>query len=277
MSLPDDRSQACQSSPSDATAREGATSREPDKPSGSARRTWLISLAAGLLAGLFSAGIGEVSPALFPPDLDLSPEVRAQGSSLPVEITRRRMVANDRAAELTHGALGCLLGLCLGAAGGLVRRSARAAIAAAVAGLILGGTAAAATTKLVLPVFHSTRAGLSEEDRNSDLALALRTHGLIWTAAGAAAGLALGLGLGGGGAAVARATFGGILGAALGTVIYEFAGALYFPVAETFQPVAKYPAPRMMAQFTVALCVAAGACWAVHHLRLRRAPPRAIA
>jgi hypothetical protein len=125
-----------------------------------------------------------------------------------------------------------------------------------------------------LPSFHATRAEFSDEDHNSDLALALRTHAAIWLAVGTAAGLALGFGLGGGGAQVARATLGGILGAGLAAVIYEFGGALVFPLAETFQPVAKYPTPRLMAHLTMALCVAAGACWAVYHLRLRRADPR---
>jgi hypothetical protein len=181
------------------------------------------------------------------------------------------MLSNDRIAALTHGGLGLLLGLSLGAAGGLVRRSTRAAIAAGVVGLVLGGAAGAATTMLVVPSYHANRADLSDEERNSDLGLALRTHGAIDLAIGAAAGFALGLGLGGGAARVARATFGGILGAGLAAVIYEFAGALLFPVAETFQPVAKYPEPRLMAHLTTAFWVSAGAFWAVHHLRLRRA------
>ena len=179
------------------------------------------------------------------------------------------MAANDRAAALTNAGLGLFLGLALGAAGGLARRSARAAIAAGFTGLILGGTAGAVTTQLVLPSFHTARAEAPEEERNTDLALALRTHAAIWLAVGAAAGLALGFGLGGG-AQLVRATIGGTLGAGLATVIYEFGGAIVFPLAETFQPVAKYPTARLLAHLTVALCVTAGAYWAVHHLRLRR-------
>ena len=51
-------------------------------------------------------------------------------------------------------------------------------------------------------------------------------------AVGAAAGLALGLGLGGG--RVARAIIGGILGAAVAAVIYEFGGAVVFPLDRTY-------------------------------------------
>jgi len=226
------------------------------------------------LAGLFSFGIGEVTPNLFAPSFDPLPVLRAPSPRLARELRRRNLVFNDRAAALTYGGLGLLLGLSLGAAGGLARRSTRSAIAAGVTGLVLGGPAGAATAFLVLPSYHAARAQFTEEDHNSDLALALRTHGAIWLAIGAAAGLALGFGLGGG-AQVARATVGGVLGAAVAAVIYEFGGALVFPLAETFQPVAKYPTPRLWAHLSMALCVAAGALWAVHHLRLRRAKLRA--
>jgi hypothetical protein len=166
-----------------------------------------------------------------------------------------------------------LLGLALGAAGGRVRKSPRAAILAGLAGLILGGTAGAGATLALLPSYHAARADAPDEESTNDLALALRTHGGIGIAIGAAAGLALGLGLGGG-SRIARATFGGILGAILGAVIYEVAGALVFPVAETFRPMAVAPAPRLLAHLSVALCVAAGALWAANHLQLRRTATR---
>jgi hypothetical protein len=63
--------------------------------------------------------------------------------------------------------------------------------------------------------------------------------------------------------------FWGILGAGLAAVIYKSAGALVFPVAETFRPVAKYPTPRLMAHLTIALCVAAGALFFANHLTIR--------
>src|SRR5205085_1057995 len=98
---------------------------------------------------------------------------------------------------------------------------------------------------------------------------ALLTHGGIWIATGAAAGLAFGLGLGGA-ARIARSLFGAILGAALATVIYEFAGAVVFPVAETFRPTAVAWPPRLLAHLCVALGISAGALWAALHLHLRR-------
>jgi hypothetical protein len=231
-----------------------------------------LILAAGLLAGLVSFGFGEVAPRLVPPSLDLPPEIRARRNDVPIELGRRYRIASDRAAALASGGLGMLLGLALGMAGGLTRGSSRAAIAAAIAGLVVGGIAGAGTTALVLPRYHAARAAATDEDANLDLGLALATHGAIWIAVGAAAGLALGLGLGGG-ARVGRAVVGGILGAGLAAVLYEFAGAVAFPLSETFRPVAKTPGPRLLAHLGVAICVAVAAYWAAHHLSLRRASP----
>jgi hypothetical protein len=179
-------------------------------------------------------------------------------------------VSRDRSAALAYGGLGAALGLALGAAGGLARRSSRAAIAAAVTGLLLGGAAGAGATLSLVPLYHAARAATPDDEVTNDLALALRTHCGIWVAVGAAGGLARGRGLGGG-ARTARAVIGGVLGAALATVVYEFGGAVVFPVAETFRPMAVTPAPRLLAHLCVALFTAAGANWAAHHLRLRRA------
>jgi hypothetical protein len=153
------------------------------------------------------------------------------------------------------------------------RRSPGAAIAAGVVGALLGGAAGAGMTSVLLPIYHATRASFPDADQNNDLALALETHGGIWLAVGAAAGLALGIGLGGG-ARMARALIGGILGAVVGAAIYEFGGAVLFPVAETFRPMAKAVMPRLLAHLAVALCVAAGALLVADHLALRRTTPR---
>jgi hypothetical protein len=238
----------------------------------SAVRIWLVILAAGLLGGAAGFGIGETAPKLVPVSYELSPEIRMNRSQVPIEIERRKSISRDKSAALAYGGLGMVLGLGLGAAGGLARRSPRAAISAGIVGLVLGGVAGAATTTLVLPSYHAARAARTDDNFNEDLSLALRTHGAIWLAIGAVAGLALGLGLGGA-ANVARAMIGGILGASVATAIYEFGGAVGFPLAQTFQPMAPEMIPRLLAQFLVALCIAVVAYWAARHLRLNRAAP----
>ena len=236
MSLANDLSPTSPVASGDRPAHEGV-SRDPDKPPWPSGRTWSIILAAGMLAGLCAFGIGEVTPSLFPRSNDFAPEIRAQPFLRALEMQKRIMLFNDQAAAAVYGGLGLLLGLALGAAGGLARRSNRAAIAAGFTGMVLGGTAGAATPYLVLPPYNAARIATTDDDKNIDLGLSMRTHLAIWSAIGASAGFALGLGLGGG-APVVRATVGGILGAGLATVIHEFGGALVFPLAETFRPLA---------------------------------------
>ena len=59
-----------------------------------------------------------------------------------------------------------VLGLALGAAGGLVRRSPTAAVAAGLAGLVLGGAAGAGATGPLLPYYHAALAAATDEDRD---------------------------------------------------------------------------------------------------------------
>jgi hypothetical protein len=271
MSLSNHLSATSQVASGDRPPHEDAT-RDPQRPPWPSGRTWSIILAASTLAGLCAFGLGEVSPRLFPPSTYFAPEIRARPSLLAQEILRRSLLFSDRAAAAANGGMGLLLGLALGAAGGLARRSSRAAIAAGFTGMVLGGIAGAATSYLVLPHYNAARIATIDDDQNVDLGLGLLTRGAIWLTIGAAAGVALGLGLGGG-PPVARAVFGGIPGAGIATVIHEFGGALVFPLAETFRPLAVTPTARLTDHLLIALCVATGAFWAVQHLRLRRTTP----
>jgi hypothetical protein len=232
-------------------------------------RLWLVIVIMGLLAGLAAFGIGEAAPGLVRPSTDLPPEIRTSSMRRTAETDRRQKVSQDRAAALAYGGLGMLLGMVMGATGGQARRSSRAAIAAGVTGLVLGGAAGAGATLALLPSYHRARAAATDEDYTKDLALAMRTHGGIWIAVGAAAGLALGIGLGGGPRMV-RAVIGGILGACVAAVIYEFGGAVLFPLSQTFRPMAYDVVPRLFAHLSVALCVSAGALLVANHLTLRR-------
>jgi hypothetical protein len=274
MSLLDHRSSTSSgttngpSPPAQAELAVGAA-RELKAVTPSSGRTWLLVLAAGLLAGLAGFGIGEAAPKLVPPSLEFPPEMQGNSRRMAVEADRRRSVSRDQSAAVAYGGLGMVLGLALGAAGGLARRSPRAAMVAGLTGLVMGGAAGAATTVAVLPSYHAARAERTDDNWNEDLLLALKTHGAIWLAVGAASGFALGLGLGGA-ANVARALVGGILGAALGATIYEFGGAMGFPMAQTYRPMSPEVMPRLMAHLSVALCVAAVAIWAAQYLRLRR-------
>ena len=125
------------------------------RPSG---RTWMMVLAGGLLAGLAGFGFGEYALRLFAPSTDLPPGIQGDQTLAPLEHARRVRESQDRTATVSYGVLGALLGLALGAAGGLARRSPRAAITAALIGLVLGAAAGAGTTFLILPWYHASYA-----------------------------------------------------------------------------------------------------------------------
>src|SRR5947209_3454211 len=117
------------------------------RPSGGA---WIMVLACGLLAGLAGFGLGEYALQLLAPSGDLPPGIRGDREKAPIEHARRRHVSQGQVATMAYGVLGALLGLTLGAAGGMTRRSAGAAIRAALIGLVVGATAGTGTTFLPL-------------------------------------------------------------------------------------------------------------------------------
>jgi hypothetical protein len=159
--------------------------------------------------------------------------------------------------------MGGFLGLTMGLAGGLARRSVLASAWAAIGGLILG-TAAGASTALVLVSNFFQR----HDPQSGDLVFPLLTHGAIWSVVGAIGGLAFGLGFGGRGRWITTA-LGGLVGAAAATIIYEIVGALAFATSKTDQPVSSSITARGMAQLLVAILSAVGA-----FLALRQSPQR---
>lgn len=243
--------------------------------SGPSGRAWVMVLVGGLLAGLASFGLGEYALELLSPSPDLPPGIRGDRDKAPVEHARRRQVSQDQVATMSYGVLGALLGLTLGAVGGMARPSSGAAITAALIGLVAGAAAGTGMTFLLLSLYHALHANPSPDNATQELYLALATHGGIWVGIGAAAGLALGLGLGG--LRVGRAIIGGMLGAAIATAMYEFGGAVGFPLEKTLEPTATAPGPRLLAHLAVALCVSAVAFWAAYYLSLRRESSRAHA
>jgi hypothetical protein len=247
-------------------------STAPDHPPADASGgLWLAVLTVAIAAGLVSFAIGEAAPSLLRPSSVISPELLADRNNLPVLLGLRLRRSQDLSAAMAYGSLGMLLAAGLAIAGGLDRGPGKRP-AVAIVGLALGGAAGAGTTLLVLPMYHAARAAATDETANMDMALALATHGVIWAAIGAAAGAALGIGLGGG-ARLPRAIVGGILGGLVAAAIYEFGGALAFPSAQTFRPMAVTWPPRLLAHLAAALCISLLAYWAALHLRLdRRAP-----
>jgi hypothetical protein len=214
-------------------------------------RVWALALTAGLIAGFAAWLIGESVHGRFAP-----PDGRTGRRLSPEQIqSRRRAIDVSQALEasVAFGALGAVTGLALGLAGGCARGSARAALIAAVAGSICGGAAGAIMPRILLPIYYR----MYNPDRD-DLILAVLIQGGNWSVIGAAAGAAFGIGLGDRGRAL-RALLGGLLGAAAGVLVYEFVGAMAFPLDEASSPVSATWGTRLFARLAVTIFTSAGA------------------
>jgi hypothetical protein len=246
----------------DSTPDRAPESAEADRPSDGtavdlpAARLWAWAVGAGLVAGLAGWLVGEgilagYYDALHP----------VLGAFPPPSVRLGVIQAEKEVAILTFTALGALLGLALGVAGGVVRRSVVAAGWAALAGLILGGVAAGAAAVGLVSLYWAHQNPLDDS-----LLMPLLTHAGVAAAAGAAGGLALGIGLRGW---VGWTFQGGLLGAAAGASLYELVGALAFPYARTGEPVSGVVATRGFFLLAVTLLTAAGAVWMARNPVLR--------
>ena len=169
-------------------------------------------------------------------------------------------------AAVGFGPLGALLGLAMGLAGGLARRSLGGAVLGAVAGLILGTAAGVLPSFAVMPWQWRHR---NDDPATLELMMPLMVHLGLWSGIGLAAGLAFGIG--GRGLQPARlleAALIGLVGAMLGTFVFEVAGAFLFPLARTASPFSDTPGTRLLAR----LCVAGFVGLAL----LRVPPPRPL-
>ncbi len=219
------------------------SARDPGSP----RRIVVAALVAGVTAGLAAWLGGEGIHGAFSPTETYA--LLASG-----KMDQLNNAARSREATLAFGMLGGALGLAMGLAGGLARRSARAATIAAAVGLPLGIAVGVVPALVLLPIADANREQLSD-----GLALPLLIHIGLWSAIGAAGGWVLGFGAGG---RAVRAGLGGLLGAGVAILIYEFVGALAFPLAQTGRPLAATWGTRLLARLAVATLAAGGAAWA---------------
>lgn len=245
-----DESPVAEASP-DAPGTGEAADGRPGPPA----RIWALALVAGLIAGLASWLIGEGIAGRFEPAL--------RNSQSPPTAQEKRLDYLGRGAgqtleaTLTFGAMGAALGLALGLAGGVSRGSARVALGGALAGAILGGAAAAALTRVLLPIYHR----MLDPDTN-DLILGIALQAAVASVVGAVGGAAFGIGPGDRSLA-ARAALGGLLGAIAGALAYEVIGTMAFPLDRTANPVSATWGSRLFARLAVTLLASAGAAMAV--------------
>jgi hypothetical protein len=216
-------------------------------------RLWALTLGAGALAGLLSWAAGEPLREVVRPR---STAVRTREGTRTFIPPPESAAADTRNAALSFTVLGGLSGAGLGVAGGLSRKNGRAVALAGLVGLVLGAAVAGRLTILLLPAYFAFRMRTPDESLQN-LFWPLIVHIGLWAPAGAAGGLAFAIGH-----AARRRTLavvmGGLLGAALGTAVYEIVGALAFPMAGTPSVISSTAGTRLLARVAVTTFAAAG-------------------
>ncbi len=236
---------------------------DPGQPVIEMGRLLLFALVAAAFAGVVSVIAGEAIMDHY--RSDLNPNI--QNNPTP-ESVRLLKEARLYSAVFTFTTLGGLLGLALGLAGGLARRSVAASAGTAILGFLLGVVGSACASLLLVSFFYKNYDPVS-----SDLIFPLLTHTTIWSVMGALGGLAFGLGLGGSRRWPAS-LIGGLTGGAAAAVIYELVGALFFASSKTDLPLSASSTTRGMAIFLVAGLSAIGAVLAVCQPAKRKAKSR---
>jgi len=228
-------------------------------------RLLVFAFVGALLAGVASSIAGEAILNSY--KSDLNPPIQNNPSP---ESVRRLKDARLYSPTLTFATMGGLLGLLMGLAGGIVRRSASATARAGILGVLLGTIVGAATGFALVSLFYKRH-----DPQSGDLVLPLLIHGAIWSALGAVGGLVFGLGIGGQGRWKSTLV-GGLVGAAAATVVYEIGGALAFPSSKTDLPLSASFATRGMAQFLVAILSSLGAVLAVNRSSANGGPSKSV-
>jgi hypothetical protein len=213
------------------------------------KHAWILALVAGLVGGTMSWLVGEQTYDRFKP-----PESVSATLYIFTRLNAEMAKSAARNGAATFGALGCLLGLSLGLAGGLSRRSAVGATVGAIVGIVLGSAAGALPALGIMPWTWNHR---NDDPSSTDLFVPLLVHLGLWCAAGAAAGLAYAAGQGNWKfKGLIAAALRGLIGAAIGTVVFELVGAFEFPMDRTTGPFSATAVTRLMARLCVAGFVA---------------------
>jgi hypothetical protein len=207
-------------------------------------------LLAGLAAGLLAFALGELGYGFY--QAERVPTESRYGGKQVVSTPETERKADVQNAALAFAGLGAALGLCLGAAGGLIRRSTARAAVGGVLGLIVGGAMGGGLPYVTFPSYFWAVAQFVTERTLIGLGL----HALVWGLIGGAAGLAFGLAYGSPGRMLSCFVL-GIVGAALGAGLFEVVGLFFYPESQTDVPLAGIWQARLLARVLVSIGAAA--------------------
>src|SRR5271157_1237825 len=213
-------------------------------------RVWLCAILSGVLAAVIGWVAGERANRSFHWEGRVQFEAgdgRNQRELSPAGmLLQSRYNAEAKNTSLAMGILGAVLGLTLGAGGGLSQSSPRAAAVSGLTGLLLGAAVGIAVPLQLVPLFYRS------VGRPPDPAFPLLIHTSMYALIGGVGGLAFGLGLCGAGGA-ARGLLGGAMGAILGAIIYNVVHTITFPLEWDLSPMPGKGVSRLLAHLCVAL------------------------
>lgn len=240
--------------PSPASEPSGAGETSRSTPAGA--RVLGIALAAAVVAGVASWGLGEQAAGRF------RPPISAPVAGFPTPEQAAATKAGFQRGEavesaVAFGIMGALLGCCLGAAGGLALGAGRPALKAAIGGAVVGALVGSSAGWFVTPLYFQYN-----KAEGDDLLQAILTQCGIVAPLGAVGGAAFGKGFGGRPAAL-QAILGGVVGAVVGALVFQLVGAIALPLDGASKPLSDTSVSRLAARLVVAIPIALGAARAV--------------
>lgn len=215
-------------------------------PQKRANLSTLMALAAA--AGLVSWLIGEQTHELAQIPIEISSK-----SYQFKELNAATIRVNSINGALVYGVLGALTCLALASGGKMGKPG---GILTAVG---IGAIAGAVPCFVVMPLHWMYR---NQDPSVLDLTRPLLYHLGLWLPVGLAGGLAFGIGRGVPRPQWAGLMITGLIGALVGTLIYEFTGAIAMPMDLTVDPMAATARARLLAQIAVPVCIAASLSYA---------------
>jgi hypothetical protein len=243
-------------------AKGAGMAEENTFPPGAGRRVplWLLTLAAGLVAGALSWLGGEVSQEAFLVTIETPPEVAKmergpEKSAIIAQLLRQAGRASERnKAAAAYGLLGALLGVALGLIGGRSRGSVYSGWCGAVGGGLTAAVVGAGLAWVLAPLMFQLQDAAQSADPDFSsrfLLIHCLFHAGIGAGIGIAAGLALGWGLGHR-VSLARALIGGFFGAMAGVFLFEMINTLASPLGHAETPLPEESLPRLAMYLGVA-------------------------
>jgi hypothetical protein len=205
---------------------------------------WTVLLAATLLAGLASWQLGE---SRLVRQQAARAEYNLMGQTIQGQTAETIRAAARQTAARYFGISGGLLVLAAGVAGCEAFRRLGMPL---VAGLVLAVAWSAlcgVTAWFALPLYDR-----AVDAAYPEMAVSIVSHLLLWVPLGAGAGVALAVALGRPREA-ATAAVAGAVGVILGVFVFEFLGALLFPLADTGRPLPATSITRLLAWLVIVL------------------------